>query len=163
MFTCTAVGDPLPTISWYISGADASLSNITPFDDEGSSSGSGSGFGSGSISRSSTSLDSGANTRFGSGIDSTSSSGFSSGYSSGFSSGSGSAFEKNNNAFIIHTTRVLNKLTVMSSLRLSKTAPYLAEDYVCVASNIIGNDSRTATIVVHGKFSLLLLVWCMLH
>ena len=35
VFNCTVVGDPLPTISWYISGVDLSLSNMAPFDQEG--------------------------------------------------------------------------------------------------------------------------------
>ena len=35
VFSCTAVGDPLPTISWYIRGVDLSLSNMAPFDQYG--------------------------------------------------------------------------------------------------------------------------------
>ena len=92
VFNCTVVGDPLPTISWYISGVDLSLSNMAPFDQEGR-------------------------------IDD----------------------------FFI-TTTMLDTTSVMSSLTLNETVPYLAEDYVCVASNSLGSVNRIATLTVHGEY-----------
>lgn len=124
MFTCAAVGNPLPNIIWSISGVDISLTNIATFDEEELHSASSSG----------------------SGIGSTSTSGF------------GSGSEKSNDIFSVHTSRVLNELTVISRLRFSETAPHLADDYECVASNIIGNKSTTATLIVHGEFNVLMIL-----
>ena len=92
VFNCAVVGDPLPTISWYISGVDLSLSNMAPFDQEGR-------------------ID----------VD-------------------------------LSTTTTLNTTTVMSTLTLNETAPFLAEEYVCVASNSLGSVNRTATLTVHGEY-----------
>ena len=96
VFNCTVVGDPLPTISWYISGVDLSLSNMAPFDQEG----------------------------------------------------------KINDYFI--NTTVIDTTTVMSSLTLNETVPFLAEDYVCVASSSLGSVNRTATLTVHGELKLVI-------
>ena len=95
VFNCTAVGDPLPTINWYIRGVGSSLPNMVPFDDDG-------------------------------------------------------LFD---DSFI--DTMTINTTTVMSSLTINETIPFLAEDYVCVASNSLGNASSTATLTVLGKFYVL--------
>ena len=95
VFNCTVDGDPLPTISWYISGVDLSLSNMVPFDQEGR-------------------------------IDDD-----------------------------LSTTTILNTTTVMSTLTLNTSTPFLADDYVCVASNSLGNVNSTAiqpTLTVNGEF-----------
>ena len=91
VFNCTAVGDPLPNISWYIRGVGSSLPNMVPFDDDG-------------------------------------------------------LFD---NSYIV--TMTINTTTMMSSLTISETIPFLAEDYVCVASNSLGNASSTATLTVLGE------------
>ena len=95
VFNCTAVGDPLPTISWYIRGVGSSLPNMVPFDDDG-------------------------------------------------------LFD---NSYI--ATMTINTTTMMSSLTINETIPFLAEDYVCVASNSLGNASSTATLSVLGEFYVL--------
>ena len=91
VFNCTAVGAPLPTISWYIRGVDLSLSNMAPFDQYG---------------------------RFDDDFI---------------------------NATAIDTRRVISILT------LNESAPVLAEDYECIASNSFGNASATATLTVYGE------------
>ena len=91
VFNCKAIGDPLPTISWYIRGVDLSLPNMVPFDDDG-------------------------------------------------------LFD---DSFIY--TMAINTTTVMSSLTINETIPFLAEDYVCVASNSLGNAGSTATLTVLGE------------
>ena len=93
VFNCTAAGNPIPFISWFISGVDLSLSNNAPFDQEGR-------------------------------ID---------------------------EAFIM--TTMFDSVAVISSLRLSEIAPFLAEDYVCIAFNSLGVVNRTATLTVHGKLT----------
>ena len=96
VFNCTVVGDPLPTISWYISGVDLSLSNMAPLFDQGGR------------------------------IDD----------------------------YFINTTEI-DTTTVMSRLTLNESFPFLAEDYVCVASNSLGSVNRNATLTVHGELSFL--------
>ncbi|XP_065918563.1 hemicentin-1-like isoform X2 [Dysidea avara] len=96
VFNCTATGYPIPTISWFISGVDLSLSNIAPFDQEGR-------------------------------ID---------------------------EAFIA-TMLAIDSTTVMSSLRLTDTMPFLAEDYVCMVSNSLGIVNRTATLIIYVSASVI--------
>ena len=92
VFSCTAVGDPLPTISWYIRGVDLSLSNMAPFDQDG----------------------------------------------------------RINDQFI--NTTAINTTRVISILTLNESAPVLAEDYECIASNRLGSASSTATLTVQSEF-----------
>ena len=99
MLNCTVVGDPLPTISWYIGGVDLSLSNMAPFDQEGR-------------------------------IDDR----------------------------LTTTITILNTTTVMNSLAINETIPFLAEDYMCVASNSLGSVNRSATLTVQGEVQCLHLI-----
>ena len=92
VFNCTAVGAPLPTISWYIRGVDLSLSNMAPFDQDG----------------------------------------------------------RINDQFI--NTTAINTTRVISILTLNESAPVLAEDYECIASNRLGSASSTATLTVQSEF-----------
>ena len=39
-----------------------------------------------------------------------------------------------------------------SILRLANTQPFNATDYICVASNEIGEDTSSATLIVNGRF-----------
>ena len=96
MLNCTVVGDPLPSISWFVaSGVNLSLLSSTglmlPFDQQG----------------------------------------------------------RINNSLVNNTP--LNSTTIYSSLRLMETALFIAGDYACEASNVLGNISSTATITVNGK------------
>jgi len=91
VFNCTVVGEPLPTISWYISGVNLSINTTTPFNQEG---------------------------------------------------------RINDD---LSSTTVLNITTLMSTLTLNETIPFLAEDFVCVASNDLGSINRTATLTVLGE------------
>lgn len=46
---------------------------------------------------------------------------------------------------------VLGNVTVTSTLRLTGADPFLAESFVCVASNVLGNVNKTAVLNVNGK------------
>ena len=96
VLNCTVVGNPLPSISWFVSGVDILLlmsNNLTiPFDEQG-------------------------------GID----------------------------IMVVESTNV-NSTTIHSSLVLPETASFIAGDYTCRASNILGNDSANATLTVHGTY-----------
>ena len=91
---CTVVGDPLPSISWSVSGIDISLllSNglIIPFDQQGRI-----------------------------------------------------------NDMIVDNT-VISDTTIHSSFELMEIASFIAGDYTCRASNILGVVSTIATLTVHG-------------
>ena len=97
VMNCTVVGDPLPSISWSVSGVDISLlmSNglMIPFDQQGR-------------------------------IDN-----------------------------MVAESTNLNTTTIHSSLVLPETASYIAGDYTCRASNILGRINRIATLTVHGMYT----------
>ena len=97
VLNCTVVGDPLPSISWSVSGINISLlrSNglIIPFDQQGV-------------------------------IDN----------------------------MVVESTN-LNTTTIQSSLVLLETVSFIAGDYTCKASNILGSINRTATLTVHGTYT----------
>ena len=96
VLNCSVVGDPLPSISWFVSGINISLllSNglIIPFDQQGRI------------------------------------------YDS------------------LITSTILNNTTTHSSLQLIGIPSFIAGNYTCKASNILGNISRTATLTVHGMY-----------
>ena len=98
ILNCTVVGDPLPSISWFVDLISLSLlisNNVTiPFDEQG-------------------------------GI---------------------------NDSLV--TNIVLNTTTIHSSLELMETASFIAGNYTCRASNILRNISSTATLTVHGMYSI---------
>jgi len=93
VFDCTVVGNPLSSISWFVSGVNLSLSNelMIPFDEQGR-------------------------------ID---------------------------NSLVINT--MINSTTIMNTLILNQTAPFIAGNYTCRATNGVGNTNRTATLTVLGK------------
>ena len=96
VLNCTVVGDPLPSISWSVSGVNISslLSNslIIPFDQQGRI-----------------------------------------------------------NDMIVDNI-VINDTTIYSSLELNEATSYIAGDYTCRASNILGVITTTATLTVHGMY-----------
>ena len=55
-----------------------------------------------------------------------------------------------NNALV--DNMILNSTTMYSSLRFPETASFIAGDYTCGASNILGNINRTAVLTVHGMY-----------
>ena len=96
VLNCTVVGDPLPSISWFVTGGinlSTLLSNglMIPFDDQGRI-----------------------------------------------------------NDSLINST-MLNSTTIHSRMRLPETAPFVAGEYACRASNFLGSINRTATLTVHGE------------
>ena len=56
-----------------------------------------------------------------------------------------------NNALV--DNMILNSTTIHSSLRFPETASFIAGDYTCRASNILGNIYRTAVLTVHGMYT----------
>ena len=102
VLNCTLVGDPLPSISWSVSGVDISLlmssGLIIPFDQQG----------------------------------------------------------RINDMSVYNI--ILNATTLHSSLRLLETASFIAGDYTCRAFNILGNNSTTATLTVHGMYMYVLTI-----
>ena len=52
---------------------------------------------------------------------------------------------------MIITNRMLNSTSMLSSMRLPETAPFIAGEYACMASNNLGNINRTATLTVYGE------------
>ena len=56
---------------------------------------------------------------------------------------------------IINSTVILNHTTVMSSLKVNKSVTFLADEYVCVATNSLGSVKRTATLTINGKLSIM--------
>ena len=54
-----------------------------------------------------------------------------------------------NNSLVINTP--LNSTAIYSSLRLMETSSFIAGDYACEGSNVLGNISSTATLTVNGK------------
>ena len=97
VLNCTVVGDPLPSISWFVvSGVDLPLL---------------------------------------------------------FSSGLNATFDQQGRINdTINTNTILNTTTILSSVRLIETASFMAGDYECRASNSLGNVTKTATLMVHGKY-----------
>ena len=97
VLNCTVVGDPLPSISWFVSGIDISLllfdGIMIPFNQEGR-------------------------------IDHS-----------------------------VVTNTILNSTVIHSSLSLMEIASFIAGDYTCRASNILGSITRTATLIVHGMLT----------
>ena len=96
VLNCTVVGDPLPSISWFVaSGVNLSLLSSTglmlPFDQQG----------------------------------------------------------RISNSLVNNTP--LNSTIIYSSLRLMETASFIAGEYACEASNVLGTISSTATLTVYGK------------
>ena len=53
------------------------------------------------------------------------------------------------NDMIVDNT-VINDTTIHSSLELMETTSFIAGDYTCRASNILGDISTTAILTVHG-------------
>jgi len=53
--------------------------------------------------------------------------------------------------FNITTTIGAGDRQVMSSLRVNQVRPSLAADYICNASNVVDDDTETATLTVHSK------------
>ena len=49
------------------------------------------------------------------------------------------------------TEMIVDERTTMSTLQLSMVQPIYASNYTCRASNDLGSDEMTATLVVHGK------------
>ena len=47
---------------------------------------------------------------------------------------------------------ILNSTTMYSSLRFPETASFIAGNYTCRASNVLGNINRTAILTVHGMY-----------
>ena len=47
----------------------------------------------------------------------------------------------------------LNTTTIQSSLVLPETVSFIAGDYTCKASNILGSINRTAILTVHGMYT----------
>ena len=96
MLNCTVTGDPLPSISWSVSGVNLSLllSNdiMIPFDQQG---------------------------------------------------------RINDNLI---TSTILDNTTIHSRLELMETASFISGSYTCRASNILGNISSTAILIVHGMY-----------
>ena len=97
VLNCAVVSDPLPSVSWFISGIDISLllfdGVMIPFNQEGR-------------------------------IDDSA-----------------------------VTNTILNSTVIHSSLSLIEIASFIAGDYTCRASNILGSITRTATIIVHGMLT----------
>ena len=97
VLNCTVVGDPLPSISWSVSGVDIALlmSNglMIPFDQQG----------------------------------------------------------RINDSLVTNT--FLNTTAIHSSLELMETASFIAGNYTCRASNILRSIGSTATLTVHGMYS----------
>ena len=54
-----------------------------------------------------------------------------------------------NESFVNNT--VLNSTTIHSSMRLPETAPFVAGEYACRASNYLRSINRTATLTVYGE------------
>ena len=48
---------------------------------------------------------------------------------------------------------ILNNTTMYSSLRFPETASFIAGNYTCRASNILGNTNRTTVLTVHGMYT----------
>jgi len=48
----------------------------------------------------------------------------------------------------LSATMILNTTTLMSSLTLKETVPFLATGFVCLASNSLGSVNRSATLTV---------------
>ena len=46
---------------------------------------------------------------------------------------------------------VLNSTSILSSMRLPETAPFVAGEYACRASNYLRSINRTATLTIYGK------------
>ena len=97
VLNCTVVGDPLPSVSWFVSGVNISLLQsdgvMIPFSQQGSI----------------------------------------------------------NDSAVANT--ILNSTMIHSSLSLIEIASFIAGDYTCRASNILGNITRTATLIVHGMLT----------
>ena len=102
MLNCTVVGDPLPFISWSVSGVSISLllSNdiMILFNQQG---------------------------------------------------------EINDNLI---TSTTLDNIIIHSSLELMETASFIAGSYTCRASNILGNISSTATLIVQGMYPIIFML-----
>ena len=47
---------------------------------------------------------------------------------------------------------ILNSTTMYSSLRFPETTSFIAGDYTCRASNVMGNINRTAILTVYGMY-----------
>ena len=54
-----------------------------------------------------------------------------------------------NDSLVINV--ILNNTEILSTLRLNETAPSIAGDYTCRASNGLGYINRTATLILFGK------------
>ena len=97
VLNCTVVGDPLPSVSWFVSGVNISLLQsdgvMIPFSQQG----------------------------------------------------------RINDSAVANT--ILNSTMIHSSLSLIEIASFIAGDYTCRASNILGNITRTATLLVHGMLT----------
>ena len=97
VLNCAVVSDPLPSVSWFISGIDISLllsdGIMIPFNQEGR-------------------------------IDDS-----------------------------VVTNTIINSTVIHSSLSLMEIASFIAGDYTCRASNILGKITRTATLIVHGMLT----------
>ena len=94
VLNCTIVSDPLPSISWFVSGVNISLllsNGLTiPFNQQG----------------------------------------------------------EINDSLVTDTN--LNNTTIYSSLELMEAVSFVAGNYTCIASNILGIISSTATLIVYG-------------
>ena len=56
-----------------------------------------------------------------------------------------------NNALV--DNMILNSTTMYSNLRFPETASFIAGDYTCRASNILGHINRKAVLTVHGMYN----------
>lgn len=53
---------------------------------------------------------------------------------------------------VIISSESIGSNGTLSTLQLTNTQPFNATDYVCVASNDIGEDTSSATLVVNGRY-----------